>query len=884
MLWVWRLWMRLQTLVRRPQVARQLDDEIQFHLEQQITENVAAGMSREEARHAALRTFGNPTVLKEETRETWGWMWLQQIIRDLRYTVRTLRRAPEFALAVILVMALGIGANTALFTIVRSVLLKPLPFGDAKRLVMLYEVTGDGKYPYNVVAGGIFEAWQKETQSFEQLAIWGGSGYTLSGRTGQLPEQLQGTTCSWNLFPTLGVQPALGRGFEASDDQPSANATVVLSWGLWKRRFGSDPTIVGKNIHLDAKAYTVIGVMPSWFVYPDADTQLWTAIYHEAPPQVMKDLDNHNFLVVGRLKRGATMDQGRKEADTIVKRLRDQYPFLAAIGRGANARWLFDDVVGDYRTPLYVLLAATGCVLLIACLNIANLLVARSSARRKEIAIRSALGGSRWSVIREQVMESLVLSLASGVVGLAFAYRALDWVIRTRQDMARVDTIHVDTVVLLFAAGITFLSGMFAGGVSALSCGDATGLEALQQSSRTHSGGQRKARLRRTLLSVEVGLTVVLLVAAGLLLKSYKTLRSVDLGCITQGVLTMHLALPDARYHAPMQKAELFERLIAEVRRLPGVQKAGLVTVLPGEGHGGDNMFTIIEHPPLPKGEMEYALRRGVEPGYFEAMGIPLLRGRTFLDGERLERATSVIVSDLFVRRFLPKEDPIGRHIRVNIDGAGPKDYLIVGVVGDSRSLMSRPSEPMMYFPLYRGVFERAAIAVRSSQDATSMALPIQKLIAQIDEDLAVFHVLTMEQVIGRSTTDASFNAELTLAFAVLSLLLASVGLYGVLSYLVAQRTNEIGVRMALGAQRDQVLRMTLADGLRPAALGLVLGLAGGVVTAKMIRDLLYGVQPLDASVFAAVAILLLGVASAACLLPAWRASRLDPMVALRAE
>jgi putative ABC transport system permease protein len=522
--------------------------------------------------------------------------------------------------------------------------------------------------------------------------------------------------------------------------------------------------------------------------------------------------------------------------------------------------------------------------LLIASLNVANLLVARSAARRRELAIRSALGGSRWRLIREQLMESLVLTAVGGALGLAIASAALEWVIRTRQDMARVDTIHVDSMALLFAAGIALLSGTFAGAVSTFSSGDAQGLNALRESSRTHSGGRGRARLRKVLLSVEVGLTVVLLIAAGLLLKSYKTLRSVDLGCITQNVLTMHLALPDARYHTPTQKAEFFERLIREVRRLPGVQKSGLVTVLPGDGHGGDNLITIVEHPPLAKGEMQDAVRRAAEPGYFDARGIPLLRGRPFFEEERLERATSVIISDLLARTFLPGEDPIGKHVRVDIDGTGPKDYAIVGVVGDSRAVISRPAQPMMYFPLYKGVFERAALTVRSFQDSLTMALPIQKLIAEMDEDLAVFHVLTMEQVIGRSTTDASFNAQLTLAFAVLSLILAAVGLYGVLSYLVAQRTSEIGVRMALGAQRGEVLRLTLGDGLRPAGLGLVAGLAGGAAAAKMIRDLLYGVQPLDASVFVAVAVILLSVAAAACVMPAWRASRLDPMAALRRE
>src|SRR6266446_3253242 len=318
--------MSILRFFRRRAADADLTNEMEAHIAQEIDENIARGLSSEEARRRAYIKFGSRSNVREDLWEWNSMRPLEDMLRDFRYVARTLRRSPGFTLAVVLVMALGIGANTALFTIVRSVLLKPLPFGDAKRLVMLYEITGDGKYPYNVVAGGIFEAWQKEAQSFEQMAILGGNGYTLSGGAGQLPEQLQGTICSWNLFPLLGVQPALGRGFDASDDRPDADATVILSWGLWKRRFGSDPAILGKSIHLDAKAYTVIGVMPSWFVYPDADTQLWTAIYHDAPPQVMKDLDNHNFLVVGLLKPGATMAQGQKEGDTIVKRIREQYP------------------------------------------------------------------------------------------------------------------------------------------------------------------------------------------------------------------------------------------------------------------------------------------------------------------------------------------------------------------------------------------------------------------------------------------------------------------------------------------------------------------------------------------------------------------------------
>ena len=875
--------MSILRFFRRRAADAELTEEINAHITQEIEDNLARGMSAEEARRRAYVKFGSRSNVREDL-----WEWnsvkpLANMLRDLRYVGRTLRRAPGFTLAVILVMALGIGANTALFTIVRSVLLRPLPFGDAKRLVMLYEQSNDGRFPYNVVAGGIFDAWQKQSQSFEQMGLLGGAGYTLSGGGGQLPEQIQATRCSWNLFSVLEVQPALGRGFDEAEDRRNANATTVLSWGLWNRRFGGDPGIVGRNIQLDGKAYTVLGVMPSWFVYPDADTQLWTPIYHETPPDLMTVLDDHEFLAVGLLKPGVTMAQGLSEIDSIVKRIHDEHPF-EVVGKGANIRWLLDDMVGDYKTPLYVLLAATSCVLLIACLNVANLLVARSAARQKEIAIRSVLGGSRWRLIREQITESVVLAAVGGVIGLELAHAAVQWMVRTRHDMARADTIHLDALSLLFAAGITLLAGTFAGLVSTLSSQNKGVLEALQESSRGHGGGRNKARLRKVLLSVEVSLTVVLLIAAGLLLKSYEEMRSSDLGCATKNVLTMQIALPDARYGKPAQADAFFERLITQVRNEPGVRKAGLVTLLPGEGYGGDNIFNIIEHPPLTKGEFQFAIHRAADPGYFDAMQIPLLRGRSFREGERLQQAKAVVVSDLFARRFFAGEDPIGKHLRANIDGSGPKEYEIIGVVGDSKHHVIRPAEPMMYFPMYIGVFNRAAIVVRPQRDAASMALPIQKLIAKIDPDLAVSHVLTMQEVIGRETTDASFNAELTLSFAVLSLVLAAIGLYGVLSYLVAQRTSEIGVRVALGAQRGEVLRLTLADGLRPAGSGLLVGLAGGAAAAKMIRDLLYGIQPLDASVFVGVAALLLGMAILACVLPAWRASRLDPVQALRAE
>jgi putative ABC transport system permease protein len=712
------------------------------------------------------------------------------------------------------------------------------------------------------------------------MALWGGSTYNFSGAGGQLPEKLEGTKCSWNLFSTLGVQPAYGRVFGAPDDKPDARAAVVLSWSLWMRRFAGDPSILGNDILLDDEPWTVIGVMPAWFSYPSPITQLWTPIRHETRPAIMDSLNHHQFRVVARLRPSATLALAHSEVDTVIKRLDSEHPHIF-IGQGASIRPLLDEVVSDYKTPLYMLMAATACFLLIACLNLANLFVARCAARRKELAVRSALGGGRWRLVREQMAESVMLAFSGGILGVTVSYAAVQWLTRMRKDIPRVDGIHVDVLVLCFAVGITVLSAIGAGLLPTVSATNNLRLAALHEASRSYSGAPNKARLRKILLSLEVGLTVVLLIAAGLLLKSYQRLRSSDLGCVTEDVLTMRLNLPKPRYAEAKRRAPFFEQLIAGVRSLPGVQAVGMVTTVPGQGYFSDDLFRIVEHPPLPHGQGETAIKHGADVGYFAAMQIPLLRGRTFTDGERLDRATSVVISELFAKRFFPNEDPIGKHLRVNLTDHEIA-YEIVGVVGDTRFVINRPVEPIMYFPLSSGIFGRATIVARSQQDPSTVALPIQKLIARMDPELPVSDVLTMEQLIGRATINASFNANLVLGFAALSLLLASLGLYGVLSYLVTQRTGEIGIRVALGAQRAEILRLVLADGLRPASVGLTMGLAGGVVAAKLIRNLLYGVIPLDGSVFLVVVLVLAVTAALACIQPAWRASRLNPMQALR--
>ncbi|HEX8710657.1 MAG TPA: ABC transporter permease [Terracidiphilus sp.] len=886
MRWFDQFWMRIRMLVGRGNAGTQLENELQFHLDQQIDENIAAGMSPDSARSAALRAFGNPALLREEARATWSWNGLEQFLRDLRIGARTLRRTPGFTAVAILVMALGIGANVALFTVVRGVLLRPLPFKNPDRLLMLYERSSVGNFPYNVVAGGIYDAWNKENHTFSSMALEQDSRADLSASGGDLAESLNSANVSWNLFPTLGVQPALGRGFTAADDSKSANGTVVLSWSLWQRRFGANPGILDHTIYLDAQPYTVIGIMPAWFQFPYSNTQIWTPAYHYLPESMMKVLDMHTFRVVGRLKPGVTAAQATADLSLITQRIHNAHlddPFVSA---AANSRPLLEHMVGNIRTPLYVLLAATACLLLIACLNVANLLVARASARRKELAIRTAMGGGRMRLLREHLMESFLLSAAGGAAGLALAYGALVWLVHARHDMARIEAIRIDGTVAAFTLGIILLCALFSGLISALNAGDKRVLLALHEASRANSAGTARTRLRKILLAAEVGLTVVLLVAASLLLKSYQRLRATNLGCTTSNVLTMRVNLPGARYKSPgPMPPAFFATLLERVRALPGVEAAGISTAVPGQGRMGDFSFRVAEHPPLPQGKGTFAINRSVDPLYFAAMGIPILRGHTFDDGQTFDHVNETIINQSFAQKYFPNEDPIGKHLLLM---GGTKPYTIVGVVGDIRYSIGVPPEPMQYYPVPgpspAGDENFGTLVNRANRNVEQVALPVQRILQSMDRDVPVSDVLTMDQLIGKSTTDQSFDATLITGFAVLSLLLAAAGLFGVLSYIAAQRSGEIGIRIALGAQRQQVLGLMLADGMRPALMGLVLGLAASAAATDLIKAMLYETQPLDPAVFTAVALSLITVAVLACMIPAWRASRLDPMQALRME
>jgi predicted permease len=879
--------MKFGMLTGRRRAGTQLDDELRFHLERQIAENIAAGMSDEEARYAAMRTFGNAPLLRDQARATWSWAWLESLLQDVRYGARTLRRTPGFALIAIVVMALGIGANVALFTVVRSVLLKPLPYPHPEQLATFYENDTNAKSPnpYMPVDAGSFWVWQAAVKDSAELSLISPfQEYSVSGEGGKLPEELDAGWCSWNFFRVLGVQPAMGRSFTADDDRPDAPATVILSTGFWKRRYSGDPSIVGKVIWLDARPYTVIGVLPATFTYTGSfgnnDQAVWTPVRHDAPQPLLSEFGDHEFVVVARLLQGTTLPALVNQLDALQHRIRASRP-EPSVHDAALGRSMLEDAIHDYKTPLYALLSATGCVLLIACMNVAGLLVARAAARSKDLAIRAAMGGGRARLLRQRLVESLLLSVAGGALGLWLAWGAIEWLIYARHDMNRIEAIHIDGVVAIFTVGVITLCALFSGLISVIGSGGKNILAVLQESARANSAGTARARLRKALLATQVGLTVVLLVGAGLLLKSFQRLRSTDLGVPLDNVLTMYFSLPEARYKTEVQDVQFFEDLIARVRALPGVEAAGLASQVPGEGWGGDHLMSVVEHPPVAKGQETDLMVRGADPEYFAAIRMPLLRGRIFTTDERLERAHVVLISQGAARQLFGDEDPIGKHLKQD---QGANTYEIIGVVGDTRWNIAVPPPPTLYWPIYGNDYSVARIVVRAAKDVESLAIPVQKVIGSMDRDLPVSGVMTLREAVGRSTIDSEFDSILVLAFAIIALVLAAAGLYGVLAYLVTQRTSEIGIRIALGARRQQVLRLVLIDGLRPALIGLAVGLAASTAVVRLIRSMLYETRPLDASVFAAVTATLIVVAALACLTPAWRASRLDPMQALRTE
>ena len=879
---------QFRAIIDRKDSDQDLTDELESVVQMHVDDNLRAGMTLAEARRQALIRLGGVEQVRQAVRDRTGFPSFEGFGRDLKYAARALSRTPGFTTVAILIMAIGIGASVSLFTVVHSILLRPLPFPRPDRLVAIYSQDDLSKPDSdNNTASGDFYDWQKSSHGYEQMAIWRITGYNMSANGGQLPEFLNAGACSWNFFSTLGVGPVLGRWFTPADDNLGAARTTVLSWSFFERRFNRDPAVLGSTIRLNGQMYTVIGVLPAWFQYPDPKIQLWVPWQIGAPSHILWSHYDHWGHVVARLKPGAYAPAAIQEISATQHRIYLRFNGTGPVEQGAIARPLLQDMVGDVKTALYVLLAAVVCLLLIACLNLSNLLVARSAARRRELAIRTALGSSRLGLIRQQLMESLLICIAGGFAGLLFATMGTHWLTSHWEELPRAYGVRLDNTAIAFALGITLLAGILAGLLPALSASGGNVILALQEGSRGIGGSAARTSMRKTLLTGEVALTVVLLVAAGLLFKSFLRLRGVDLGCTTKNVLTMNYFLRGDKYSKPEQIVSFDTQLLEKVRHLHGVEAAGLTNVVPGDGFYGDHEIWIPEHPGEAPGEHHFAAYRTADPDYFSTLEIPLIRGRFFSENERLDHDKYVIVNQELVREFFPAEDPIGKHLRVEWRTPEGENYEIVGVVGDTTYQIGRDVTPMMWFPILGGIPGNSGdsvLVVRAAKDVMLLATPIQRVIAGLDPELPVKNLLTMEQIVGESTANSSFTATLVLSFAGLSLLLAAVGLYGVLAYLVTQRTPEIGIRMALGAERESVMRLMLLDGLRPALMGLSLGIGASLAVTRLIRSVLYGTSPLDASVFLGVVVILLLSSIAACLLPAWRAAHIDAVNALRAE
>ena len=839
---------------------------------------------------------------------------LHTVWMELRYGFRALRRNPGFGLAAVMTLALGIGANTAIFTVVDAVLLRPLPYRAADRLVFVWSTWVSQGIPFAGSAMPDYREWRDRSQTVEGLAAFTYADVNLSG-SGEA-ERLQAVRVTANLFGTLGVTPALGRAFTAGEEAFGAHRVAILSDRVWQRRFGGDRSVLGRSLTLNGEPHVVVGVLPAGLPFFDDDPRIdvWTPLAFR-PGDVMDSRSNHFVTLVGHLRPGVTLARAQEEFGGLAHALEAQFPENK--GLGTLVALVGDQLTRDVRDALLVLAGAVGFVLLVACVNVASLLLARAAARQRELAIRASLGAGRLTLVRQLTLESVPLGLFGAGAALPLAtwgVRALDSQLPT--SVPRFNAIALNGRVLAFTAGVACLTALLFGLLPALQATRRRQMtNALNEGGRGGSDGPRRARLRRTLVVAEIALALVLLAGAGLMMRSFARLRAVDLGFVPDHLLTMRVPLPDARYPIPGDTAPAdtnggepaalrwFEELLMRVRTLPGVRAAGVTTKLPlGFGNGWGKYVTVIggaAPPARSLADVPLAQFTLVSPGYFEAAGLTLRRGRAFTDRDTGRGQPVAIVNDTLARRFFPNQDPIGRTLRMaapdalipGIDAVPIEDRaptrVIVGVVADIKgaSLRTGP-QPEVYAPYTQfrgeGWFNTMSLAVRSQAAPADLAASVRAQIRALDPDQPVTFVSSAHDLVGRRLAQPRFSTLLLALFAALGLVLAAVGIFGVIAHLVTLRTHEVGIRVALGAQRRDVLRLVLGEGLKLTTIGVALGLVAAILVAPVLRTQLFGVTTMDVPTFAAVACVLVAIAMLACYLPARRAMHIDPIVALR--
>jgi len=862
-----------------------LEQELQSHLQMAASDRVGRGESPEHAGQAARREFGNVALVQQVTRDQWGWRWLGDLLQDLRYGARMLRKNLGFSVVAVLTLAIGIGANTAIFGVINAVLLKPLAMEDPAKVVYLQETWQE--VLGNVAVGNFFDI-QRQSASFASLSTSNNASFNLA--TEGAPERVQGELATADYFTTFGVQPILGRVFTSEEDQPGHEHVVVVSERLWRTRLHADSSIIGQPLRVNGEPRTVVGVMPKTFDPLLSESDIW--IPEAFTAQKLADHDNHYLNVMGRLKPGVSTAQAQSELNVIALRLQKQYP-LDDKDRGLVITPLTTVLLGDQKVALWTMLAAVGFVLLIACANIANLQLVKSRARQKEIALRAALGASPQRILRQLMTENVVLGLAGGVLGVLLAFWGVSWIVaKGPAEVPRLAESNIDPTTLAFACGITLLASLLFGLAPALRSASSQLSQAFKEGGGSSSGS--RDRVRNVLVVAEVALALILMVGAGLLVRSALLVSQVDAGFNTSGLVVGRVGLPDAAYHDPIAARQTFERIISAAADLPGVQSASAVSRAPLAGGGSSNGL-LAEGKPFDLANLIDARLQIVSPTYISTVQIPLKAGRDFVPQDTRDKTLVTIVNQTLARTMWPGEDPLGK--RFACCEAGPKGRMdpvwheVVGVVADVRAWgLDRRIQPQFYLPMAQmpasawDWIGRTMDVVVRTQGGPIPLNALRTTVASIAPGVPIYGVSTMQQKISGTLARSHFDTFLLSIFAATALLLSSVGIYGVLSYTVAQRTRDIGIRMALGASQTQVMREVLGNGMRLTTLGLVFGLAGALAVTRLLSSLLYGVSSADAITFVAVSLVLTAVALLASYLPSRRATRIDPLVALRYE
>jgi putative ABC transport system permease protein len=873
---------RLRGIFGTARSEKELNSEVCAHLDALTEENILRGMTPEEARYAARREFGGVEQIKEDYREARGLPMLELFVQDLRYALRALRKNPGFAAIAVLTLALGIGANTAIFSIVNAVLLRPLPFPEANRIVAVYQTLERNGVHRNGASYLNFADWQKESHSFEHMGAYHGSDVTLTG-VGD-PEIIPGAVVTSGLLSTLGARPVAGRLLIPEDDRPGAAAVVVLSERLWRRRFGAAADLVGKTVTLDKQVFTVAGILPGDFQFPfeNPPADLWIPVQQDTQLRnLIPRRGGHYLSAIARLRPGVTLGEAETELAGINGRLSKQYPAENG-GWGIRIAPLQHELVGDVQLGLLVLLSAVALVLLIACANVANLLLARATSRSRELAVRAALGAGRKRIVRQLLTESLLLGGMGGAAGAATAW----WAVRglsklLPDDLPRIHAIQVDGWVLGFALLLSVLVSLVFGLAPAIHATSVNLVEGLKEGARGNPEGSGK-RLRAVLIVGEVALAVVLLTGAGLLVRSFLELQSVSPGFRVNGILTATVVLPQSQYTKPEEWARYSGQAIERIRTIPGVTGASVVMGLPMSGSRVNLAFAIDGKPQAPEDRVS-ANYASVSRGYFQLFGIPLLRGRVFDERDTAASQKIAIVSEAFTRRYFPNEEAIGKHVSFGFPEQASRE--IVGVVGDVRQVsLDAAAEPEMYAPFEQSPVWAMNFAVRTAGDPAALASAVRERIQEGDKDLPVVDVQPMTVYLRDSMAQPLFRTLLFGLFGVVALVLAAVGIYGVISYTVAQRTQEIGLRMALGAAPAQVLGLVVGQGMKLVLVGLAAGMAGAFGLTRLFSSLLFGITPGDPLTYFGTVLVLMLVSLLACYIPAKRAMSVDPLVALRYE